>query len=79
MKKHWLYQAGTPRKLWTVGVVVLFITVLVELFFALHPHFRIAKLFAFHAIYGLVSCALMILFAKYLGLFIKRKDDYYDN
>ncbi len=79
MEKHWLYQAGMPRKLWTAGAAVLAVTVLVELFVSLHPHFHSARLFAFHALYGFASCALMILLARFLGMLIKRRDDYYDD
>jgi len=77
-KQHWLYRKGNIRKLWVWGGLVLLLTVIAELFIALHPYFRIAEIFGFHAIYGLLSCIAMILFAKLLGFFIKRRDDYYD-
>ena len=78
MKQHWLYLPATRRKLWIGCSLVLVITVIAELFITLHPHFMIAGWFAFHAIYGFLSCVVMILFAKALGFLIKRRDDYYD-
>ena len=33
--------------------------------------------FGFHAWYGFLTCAAMIVFAKCLGLLIKRPDTYY--
>jgi len=54
--------------------VVLF----VEYFIVLHPHFGIEKIFGFHAVFGFLSCVVLIIFAKLLGFLVKRKDDYYD-
>ena len=76
---HWLYRATTRKKLWLGGAVVLFITVLAELFITLHPHFSVSSIFGFHALFGFVSCVGMVIFAKLLGFFIKRPDDYYDS
>ena len=78
MKKHWLYLPATRRKLWIAGCIVLAFTVIAELFIKLHPYFSITGLFAFHAVFGFLSCVAMILFARLLGFFIKRKENYYD-
>jgi hypothetical protein len=34
--------------------------------------------FGFHAWYGLLACAAMILVAKVLGMLLKRPDTYYE-
>jgi len=34
--------------------------------------------FGFHAVYGLLACVAMVLFAKFLGIYLKRGEDYYD-
>jgi len=78
MEKHRLYRAGTLRRLRAAGVTVLAIAVLAEMVVALHPHFHLARLFAFHALYGFASCAMLILLARFVGMLIKRPDDYYD-
>ena len=79
MKQHWLYRPGTSRKLWILGSIVLALTIIAEPFISLHPHFSIERLFSIHALLGFISCVVMIVFAKLLGVLIKRKDDYYDD
>jgi len=67
------------RRLWTAFIGVLALTVLAQLAIETHPHFAIERLFAFHALYGFLACAALILVARALGLLLKRKDDYYDD
>lgn len=74
---HWLARPATIRRLWQVFIAVLAATVLAELAIEAHPHFDVERLFGFNALYGFLACAALILFAKGLGLLIKRKDDYY--
>ncbi len=78
MKQNWFYRKSSIKKLWIGAIVVLALTVLAEIVIALHPHFKIEDLFGFHALFGFFSCVIMIVFAKFLGFLIKRKDDYYD-
>jgi hypothetical protein len=56
---------------------VLALTVMAGAFVDLHPHFEIERWFGFNAAYGFLTCLLMIVGAKALGLFLKRPDDYY--
>lgn len=74
---HWLDQPRSIKRLWRAFLVVLAIVVVAEWVIALHPHFSIDALFGFHAVYGFIACAGMILFAKGLGLLLKRRDTYY--
>ncbi len=76
--KHWLYREENLPKLWKAGFVVLALIVIGEVFIHLHAYFPIAEFFGFNAVYGFLSCVIMVVFAKGLGKFIKRKDDYYD-
>jgi hypothetical protein len=76
-EKHWLVRPTTIKLLWRVFIAVLALTVAAELFVHLHPHFGFDGWFGFHAWYGFLSCAAMIIFAKGLGLLIKRPDTYY--
>lgn len=78
MKKNWFYRESSIKKLWIGASVTLALTVIAELVVALHPHFKVEALFGFHALYGFISCVIMVVFAKLLGFLIKRKDDYYD-
>ena len=57
---HWLDDPRHVKLLWRGFLVVLALTVLVEPFVELHPHFGIEGWFAFHAWYGLLVCIVMI-------------------
>ena len=65
------------RRLWQVFIAVLVATLLAQLAIEAHPHFAPEGWFGFHAAYGFVACAALILVAKGLGVFLKRRDDYY--
>jgi len=76
-EEHWLVRPETIKLLWRVFIAVLALTVAAELVVHLHPHFGFDGWFGFHAWYGFLTCAAMIVFAKGLGLLIKRPDTYY--
>jgi len=76
--RHWLDEPSNVRLLWRLFLAVLALTVLVELLVDLHPHFAVEGLFGFHAWFGLLACAAMIVVAKALGVLLKRPDSYYD-
>jgi hypothetical protein len=65
-ESNWLIRPKTIKLLWWVFSVILAITVFAQIF-----------VHAFFAIYGFVSCLGMVLFAKLLGVFLKRPDTYY--
>lgn len=76
-KPHWLDQPRNVKLLWRGFLVVLALTVLGEYFVTMHPHFTIESIFGFNAWFGFLVCALMIVAAKGLALFLKRPDTYY--
>lgn len=76
---HWLQRASTIRRLWWVMYGVLALTVLAQFVVPLKGKFTIDGWLAFPAIYGFVTCVAMVLFAKLLGVWLKRKDGYYDD
>jgi len=78
MKTHWLDEPRNVRLLWRLFLAVLALTVLAELVITLHPHFEVDALFGFHAAYGFLACAAMIVVAKLLGALLKRPDSYYE-
>ena len=78
-EKHWLVRQGTIRWLWRGGFVVLALVVLADFFIHTHEYFQIDGTFGFYAWYGLVVCIGMVILAKGLGIFLKRKDTYYDD
>ena len=77
-RAHWLVRPATVRGLWIGFGVVLAALVLGDLL--IHPYagFVVDGTFGFYAWYGLGTCVAMVLFAKGLGLFLKRRDSYYD-
>ena len=76
--RHWLDEPFNVRLLWRIFLGVLALTVLAELAVTLHPHFAVETLFGFHAWFGFLACAALILAAKALGLLLKRPDTYYE-
>lgn len=76
---HWLVKPDTIRKLWIVSIIVLALTVVADLFVKHHPHFGIDGTFGFGAWYGFVSCVVLVLGSKLLGVFLKRPDTFYEN
>ena len=77
--KHWLVRPQTIRWLWRGGLAVLALLVAGDFLVHGHPYFRIDGSFGFYAWYGLVTCIAMVLFAKALGVFLKRGDSYFDD
>lgn len=77
-QQHWLERPETIRLLWRAGLTVLALTLAAEFLYEGHPHFGVDGLFGFNAAFGFLSCVAMVLFAKLLGVFLKRDEDYYD-
>lgn len=75
--EHWLDDPENVRKVWRGFLAVLALTVVAGAFVDLHPHFDFERWFGFSAAYGFVTCLLMIVGAKGLGVFLKRPDGYY--
>lgn len=79
MNGSWFYKPDSIRKLWKWGAIVLCLTVLVQVLVPIHGHFVVEGVFGFFALYGFVTCLLMVVGAKLLGFLIKKPDDYYDD
>jgi len=78
MDQHWLTRPRSIRILWRVFIAILASSVVAEFFVAHEPYFEIDGYFAFNAWFGFLACAALIVFAKGLGAFLKRPDDYYE-
>jgi sterol desaturase/sphingolipid hydroxylase (fatty acid hydroxylase superfamily) len=76
---HWLVQDVTIRRLWIAFIAILAGLVAADLFVSHRPHFGVDGWFGFGAWFGFFSCVVLVLFAKALGLFLKRPDTYYDS
>jgi len=73
----WLVRPGSIRLLWRVLWAVLALTVLAQLLIKVKGYFGVDDWIGFGAVFGFLSCLAMVLVAKFLGIFLKRKDDYY--
>ena len=58
--------------------VALVLLLIIDLFVRKHSAFAWDGAPAFFAVYGFISCVLLIFIAKLLRIFIKRDEDYYD-
>ena len=58
--------------------IALAVLLIVDFFIHKHAEFSWEKAPDFFAVYGFVSCVLLIFIAKILRLFIKRDENYYD-
>lgn len=77
-REHWLRRPETIRKMWITGISILIVITLMDFIVAKKVKFGIDGTFGFYSWYGLGTCAVMVIFAKLLGLFIKRSDTYYE-
>ena len=82
-RKHWLYRSENLPKLWLIQIAILVLAVVPEFFIHHHLYFEAQGFsldgsFGFYAWYGFLTCAGMVALAKVLGIFLKRKDTYYD-
>ena len=76
---HWLARPTSIKLLWRVFAVVLAATVVAQVVIGVKGYFSVDGWFAFGAAFGFLSCVAMVLFAKALGLVLKRNTDYYDD
>ena len=76
---HWLARPRTIRLLWRVFIAVLLLAVAVQFLSGSDGHFGIDGWIGFGAVYGFLSCLIMVLVAKGLGYFLKRDERYYDD
>ncbi len=73
----WFDHPSSRRLLWWLLWILCGLSIIAEFFIHRHPHFSIDGFFGFYAVIGFVGCAIMILAAKGLGIWLKRKDNYY--
>lgn len=74
---HWLTRPRTVRGLWLTLACLLCASVIAGLMIEQHAHFGIEASPGFYAWFGFAACVAMVLFAKLLGIFLKRPEDYY--
>ncbi|GAB4171269.1 MAG: hypothetical protein Tsb0017_03250 [Geothermobacteraceae bacterium] len=76
----WFDHPRNIRRLRIGFYVVLVLLVLPDFF--MHKHhlfYRVEGWPGFYALFGFVSCVVIILVSKALGFWLKRREDYYDS
>jgi hypothetical protein len=74
----WFDRPESIRKLWILLYAVCGLLIIPDFFTHRHSYFGFDGYFAFFALLGFVSCAVLILFSKLVALVLKVKEDYYD-
>lgn len=76
---NWFDHPQNLRKLRIGFYVVLVLLVLPDFFLHKHTYFSAVEAWpGFFALFGFISCVVIILVSKLLGYLLKRKEDYYD-
>ena len=73
----WLARPSSIQLLWRIFWAVLALTVIAQLLIKVKGYFGIDSWFGFGAAYGFLCCVAMVVFAKILGYFLKRDENYY--
>jgi len=72
------FDPALRRKLWAWFIITLAVVTLLQVFVHPHPYFRVDGAFLFYPVYGLVTSMLLVLISKFLGVALKRKEDYWE-
>lgn len=76
--RRWLDdRRNVDRIVWSVYAVCGFLFV-IDVFVPKHGPFEVEHLFGFHAIFGFVAYAALVVAAEALRALVKRPEDYYD-
>lgn len=75
---HWLARPATIRRLWIGFAALLGLLGAADFLVHKHEHVGPDGWFGFYWVYGFAACVGMVVFAKVLGVLIKRPDGYYD-
>jgi hypothetical protein len=76
--EHWLRRPDTIRKLWIGGILLSATLVLLDLLIKPYAYFGLDGTFGFYAWFAFGTSIAMVIGANTLGIFLKRKDTYYD-
>jgi len=69
----------SKRKMKVVFYAALVVLVLADLFIHKHPYYAWEGLIGSYAVYGFLSCAVIVAVSKALGkLWLQKREDYYD-
>ena len=69
----------TIRILWVIFSILLALSVVAEVLVHTHGRFGVDGSFGFYSWFGGAACAGIVAVSKLLGIFLKRREDYYDD
>lgn len=67
------------RRAWMALIALLILSLAAEMAVSRHPHFGLDAVFGFYAWFAAAACVLLVIVAKVIGVFLKRRDTYYDD
>ncbi len=76
--EHWLVKPGTISALKIGFGVVLVVAVAFDLFVSHYRHFGVGGTFGFYVWFGFGATVALFVLAKVLGIFLRRRETYYD-
>lgn len=74
------YSDFSPRLLrilWSLLIATLALSIAAEFFIHKHGYFPLEETTAFHAWFGFISCAAIVVVSKLYGFAVKRRESYY--
>ncbi len=74
----WFDHDKNRKLLWKLLWGACALTLVAQLFVDVEPHFDFDGFFGFSALLGFGSCAVLIVFSKILGHWLKVREDFYD-
>lgn len=77
MKHGWFTSSNATKRLWTVLAIVLGAVVVIDLFVERHAAFGPEGIIGFGAVFGFLSCAVLVAIAKAIGMVLTKPDTYY--
>ncbi len=75
---RWLERPGSVLAIIRALALVCSLVVLADFFYEKHGHYSWEDFPGFYAIFGFVSCVVLVLVATQLRKILKRDEDYYD-
>lgn len=77
-RKYWLDDKRNVKKLIYLVYAVCALLFVADAFYEKHPHFEGEDVFGFYALFGFAAFFGIVIAGKFLRVFIKRDEGYYD-
>ena len=78
LSSHWLDRPGSVAKIIRMLALVCALAVVADLFYEKHGHYSWENFPGFYALFGFVSCVILVLAATQLRRILQRDEDHYD-